>query len=77
MRIVIISRIIIYKLKMVLTLEEMVPDFSETLRISEDISKFSQQNLYTIYNSVALVRKRATPTVQPPPVGKVSGNFCG
>jgi hypothetical protein len=28
-------------------------------------------------NSVALVRKRTIPTERPPPVGEVSGNFCG
>jgi hypothetical protein len=28
-------------------------------------------------NSVALVRKRTTPTERPPLVGEVSANFCG
>ena len=28
-------------------------------------------------NSVALVRERTIPTERPPPVGKVSANFCG
>jgi hypothetical protein len=29
------------------------------------------------YNSVALVRKRTTPTERPPPVAEVSAIFCG
>ena len=31
----------------------------------------------TKLNSVALVRERTIPTERPPPVGKVSANFCG
>jgi hypothetical protein len=44
---------------------------------SDGFSRVTAALDYTIYNSMALVRERTIPTERPPPVGKVSANFCG
>jgi hypothetical protein len=37
---------------------------------------FSYDVFLNIYNSVALIRERITPTERPPLVGEISANFC-
>jgi hypothetical protein len=56
------------------------PSFSNRLNCICQHFRATLGTLYSCYtekkNSVALVRKRTTPTERPPVVGEVSANFC-